>query len=197
MAARSQRAKFTERRLIRTTTGGRRNWSAPRHDSDLLRPEPAICTLKPLIVGVSRQGDARLAASSTRSAGPGSAGGWHLDGSVRRTAAAGRVGEDQRPGRSWRGPCRRRTAVAWPCGPPGRAPGPRCIERPSSPLPAQVGDPVGLGGQLHAPPAVQPRSPLRLAHLADRRGDRRAGHPNPAGQHVLGDSIAQTHQGGR
>ncbi len=109
----------------------------------------------------------------------------------------GRVGEEQRPGRSWRGPCRRRTAVAWPCVSPGRAPGPRCIERPSCPLPAQVGDPVGLGGQPHSPPVVQPRSPLRLAHLADRRGDRRAGHPDPAGQHVMGDSVAQVHQGGQ
>jgi hypothetical protein len=65
------------------------------------------------------------------------------------------------------------------------------------PAGAQVGDHVGSGVQpdpaLHGAAAFG----QQRADLSDRPGDRRAGHPQPAGQHVVGDPVAQVHQGGQ
>jgi hypothetical protein len=60
-----------------------------------------------------------------------------------------------------------------------------------------MGDHIGSGVQpdpaLHGAAAFG----QQRADLSDRPGDRRAGHPEPAGQHVVGDPVAQVHQGGQ
>ena len=63
------------------------------------------------------------------------------------------------------------------------------IQQAQLPTGAQVDDPVGLGGQPHSPPGGAVASGQQWAHLADRAGDRRAGDPEPAGQHVVGDPV--------
>ena len=71
------------------------------------------------------------------------------------------------------------------------------IQQADAPGGAQVGDHVGQGAQPD--PAGDGAAALgqQWAHLPDGPGDRRAGHPQPAGQHVMGDPVAQVHQGGQ
>jgi hypothetical protein len=60
-----------------------------------------------------------------------------------------------------------------------------------------MGDHIGQGAQPDA--AFDGASPLgqQRADLPDGPGDRGAGHPEPAGQHVVGDPVAQVDQRGQ
>jgi hypothetical protein len=71
------------------------------------------------------------------------------------------------------------------------------IQQADLPAGAQMGDHVRSGGQPD--PALDGAAALgqQRAHLSDRPGDRRAGHPEPAGQDVMGDPVARVHQGGQ
>ena len=69
--------------------------------------------------------------------------------------------------------------------------------RPSCPLVPRVGDDVGSGVQPDSAGDGAAALGQRRADLADRPGDRGAGDPEPAGQHVMGDSVAGVHQGGQ
>jgi hypothetical protein len=89
---------------------------------------------------------------------------------------AGLAGDEPVPPR----PTRRRAAHAHLGG----------IEQAELPAGAQVGDHVGQ--RVQPEPAFDGAAALgqQPARLPDRPGDRRAGHPKPAGQHVVGDSVA-------
>ena len=61
---------------------------------------------------------------------------------------------------------------------------------------AQVGDHIGQGPQPKPTLYGAAAFGQQRTDLSNRLGDRRAGHPDPAGQHVMGDSVAQMDQGG-
>ncbi len=71
------------------------------------------------------------------------------------------------------------------------------IQQADLPAGAQMGEHVGQGAQPD--PAGDGAAALgqQRADLSDCAGDRRAGDPEPAGQHVVGDPVAQVHQGGQ
>src|SRR5687768_14074356 len=69
--------------------------------------------------------------------------------------------------------------------------------RPSCPLAPRWATTSASVRSRTPPSTMHSRSPQQRAHLSDGPGDRQAGHPEPAGQYVAGDSVAQVHQGGQ